>query len=136
IACAPIQVATYEQPAADAARYGTYAWQAANGRATGDPRLDGHSPFEGYVTAAIDEQLRAKGFEPAATGIPDVVVRWNAATEQRIYLGAGRSEERCIDCRLDIFDEGTLVIDMLDGRTGQLVWRGWASGALDGVVAD
>lgn len=136
VACAPLQVTTFEQPVPGAVGDGTYVWLPSHGRATGDPRLDGHSPFESYVTATIDEQLRARGLAPVATGMPDVVLRWTASTTQRIYRGAGRGVEPCSDCELDIFEEGTLVIDILDGRTGQLVWRGGAAGAIDGAVAD
>ena len=33
-----------------------------------------------------------------------------------------------------IYDEGTLVIDLIDARTNQLVWRGWAENGLGAQI--
>lgn len=134
-ACAPLQVNTFEPPARDVSDYQTYAWRTSGGRATGDPRLDGHSPFESYVTATIDEQLRGRGLEPAVTGM-DLIVHWTATTTQRVSRGVGRGRNACADCGLDVFDEGALVIDFVDAQTNGLVWRGWATGAFDDVAGD
>jgi hypothetical protein len=38
------------------------------------------------------------------------------------------------ECRTEIFDEGTLLIDLVDTRTNALVWRAWAESSLDGVI--
>jgi hypothetical protein len=141
-ACAPMQVSTFVRPEAETASYLTYEWEPAGLRSVGDPRLDGNSVFEGYVTAAIDEQLRARGLEPTATGMADLRVRWSASTAQRAYAGdrgtaAGRPRGAgCGDCGIDVFDEGTLVIDLVDAQTDRLLWRGWATAAIDGIVAD
>jgi hypothetical protein len=35
---------------------------------------------------------------------------------------------------VDVYDAGTILIDLVDARTNKLVWRGWAEGGLDGVV--
>ncbi|MNC86612.1 hypothetical protein D3C83_22840 [compost metagenome] len=66
----------------------------------------------------------------------DLRVQWSASTAQRAYRGDRQSEAGCGDCAIDLFDEGTLVIDLVDARTNRLVWRGWATAAIDGVVAD
>jgi hypothetical protein len=33
-----------------------------------------------------------------------------------------------------VFDVGTILIDMVDGRSKALIWRGWAERSLDGIV--
>jgi hypothetical protein len=38
------------------------------------------------------------------------------------------------DCSPYVYDAGTLFFDLMDARTNQLVWRGWAEGSLEGVV--
>jgi hypothetical protein len=35
-----------------------------------------------------------------------------------------------------VYDEGTLLVDLTDARTGALVWRGVAQSGLAGVVND
>ena len=37
---------------------------------------------------------------------------------------------------LKVDHEGTWLIDLVDARTDQPVWRGWAKGAIDGVIDD
>jgi len=40
------------------------------------------------------------------------------------------------DCQGGVseYEEGTLVIDMIDVRTNRLVWRGWAQDSVEGVL--
>ena len=39
-----------------------------------------------------------------------------------------------VDCRPYVYEKGTLFVDLVDPRTNQLVWRGWAEGSIDGVI--
>jgi hypothetical protein len=32
------------------------------------------------------------------------------------------------------YEAGTLVIDVIDARTNRLIWRGWAQGAVKGML--
>ena len=32
----------------------------------------------------------------------------------------------CDECRAEVYDAGTLTLDLIDAQTGRLVWRGWA----------
>ena len=40
------------------------------------------------------------------------------------------------DCQTGVseYEEGTLVVDMIDVRTNRLVWRGWARDSVEGVL--
>lgn len=40
------------------------------------------------------------------------------------------------DTRPAVYDAGTLFVDLVDARTGAVVWRGWAEGSLDGAIDD
>jgi hypothetical protein len=37
---------------------------------------------------------------------------------------------------VQVYDEGTVLIDLVDARTGALVWRGSAQTDIAGAVAD
>ena len=50
--------------------------------------------------------------------------------------GAGYDRTHCDECRPGLFDTGTLLIEFVDARTSQLVWRGWAKSSVDGVIDD
>jgi len=40
------------------------------------------------------------------------------------------------DCRTSVieYEQGTLVIDVLDARTERLLWRGWAQDSVQGIL--
>jgi len=33
-----------------------------------------------------------------------------------------------------VYDAGTILIDLVEPHTNKVIWRGWAEGAMDGVV--
>ena len=94
---------------------------------------------ERRVHAAIDSQLVARGYVEDTSGQPDFLVADHAATRNRVNLqewgyGPGRWGNRRID--VNEYTEGTLVIDVVDGASKQLVWRGSASGTIAPKEAD
>jgi len=53
--------------------------------------------------------------------------------------GADMSHGYCYqncEARVIEYQEGTLVIDLVDRRTNKVVWRGWARDTMDGVIDD
>jgi hypothetical protein len=133
--CAPIRVSSYTGPRTDVTAYRTYAWATGELGATGDPRLDNNSFFRERVQTAADGQLRFRGYEKAASGMPDLTVHVHARLEQRLDTSAIDPVTCQVEeCRAEIYDEGTLLIDLVDTRTNALVWRGWAERSLDGVI--
>ena len=135
-ACAPITVTSFTEHQAQLSSYRTYAWAAVNTGVPGDPRLDNNPFFHDYLRGAIDRHLVARGFEPTVLR-PDVYVHYHASTRQKIVInGQEPGTERCRSCAVQVFDEGTILIDLTDARTGALVWRGKAESGLAGVVND
>lgn len=137
--CAPVRVSSYAGRNLDLRRYHTYAWASPGTFSTGDPRLDNNTFFVERVQRAVDSHLRQKGFEKAGEGQPDFVVHYHARVEQRLDSKEFRpGEPSCdtADCRPFVYDAGTLLIDFVDPRTNDLLWRGWAERALQGVVDD
>jgi len=135
--CAPIGVDSYVGRDLDLRRYHTYAWAPPDAFSTGDPRLDNNTFFIERVQQAVDGQLRQKGFEKVSAGQPDVVVHYHARVEQRLdssVLRPGEPDCQTGDCGPVVYDAGTLLIDFVDPRSNQLIWRGWAERGLQGVV--
>jgi hypothetical protein len=83
----------------------------------------------------VEKQLARHGFEPTTSGTGDVFVHYHASVTQRIDTteldpdGNGDAGRRS-----EVYDAGTLFIDLIDTRTSKLVWRGWAEGTFDGVI--
>ena len=137
--CAPVRVNSYVGRDLDLRRYHTYAWAPSDTLSTGDPRLDNNTFFIERVQRAVDGHLRQKGFEKAGGARPDFIVHYHARVEQRLdstELRPGEPGCGTGDCRPFVYDAGTLLIDVVDPRANQLMWRGWAERGLDGVIDD
>jgi hypothetical protein len=133
--CAPLKVSSFQDRRADFSHYRTYAWSSADRLDTGDPRLDDNHLFLERFQHDVEQQLSAKGFEKTVTGQPDLVLRYHVRIRQRLdATGAATRDGSCADCRPYLYDAGTLMIDAVDARTDQLVWRGWAEGSVEGMV--
>lgn len=135
--CAPLRVNTYLDRSADFTRYRSYAWAENDAFATGDPRLDNNRFFRQRVEEAVDMHLAARGFEKTSPGTADVLIHIHARMEQQIETARlDRIDGHCVDndCRPDVYDVGTLMVDVMDARTNRLVWRGWAERGFDGVI--
>jgi hypothetical protein len=137
-ACASIDVSSYVERGYDVSRLQTYAWGPQSAVPTGDPRLDSNPFFDEHVRGAIDVQLAMQGRERTPRN-PDVLVHYHANMTQRIDTKdldrlAGACERG--GCQPEVYDAGTIVIDLVDARTHALVWRGWAEGSMEGVVDD
>jgi hypothetical protein len=137
--CAPVRVNSYLDRVADFTRYHTYAWEAPEARATGDPRLDNNRFFSQRIEEAVNMQLTARGLAQASAGAADLLVHVHARVEQRLESSAiDREHQQCTreDCGPQLYDAGTLMVDLVDRRTNRLAWRGWAERSFDGVVDD
>jgi len=147
-ACAGLRVHSFTERDVEFGRYRTYKFAPGELRSTGDPRLDGNRFFAERIQADVDDMLKARGYEKTTNPRADVLVHYHASVSQEIELNEGRND--CVpltvtsatansvpdNCRPYIYDAGTLLIDLVDGRSNKLLWRGWAEGAIDGVIAD
>jgi hypothetical protein len=123
-ACSSVQVKTDYDRAADFTRYRTYAM--GEGKLV-RPGLE--ETTNDLVTArinrAVQYQLQQKGLRPERED-PDLIVRFvaGARTVQEldtVYDGWGMGPFYG-DVWLREYDEGTMVIDLIDRSTGQVVW--------------
>jgi hypothetical protein len=136
--CAPVRVNSYAVPTTDLRSYRSYAWDGAELGQTGDPRLDNNGFFKERVQQAADAQMAFRGYEKMSSGTPDLVLHVHARVGQRIDSAElDDITGVCTDeCRSYVYDEGTILIDIVDGRTSALIWRGWAERSLDRIVDD
>lgn len=155
VACASaMRVRSYAETGADFNNYRTFKIGSVEATSTGDPRLDDNPFFHNRVKAGVDAMLAARGYE-RTTGRPDLLVHYHASIHQQIELNDTQQERidcaaaaaaaiangtstgsdpRPPNCLPYVFDAGTLMIDVVDGRTNKLLWRGWAEGSMDGIA--
>ncbi len=114
-----------------------------------DKSLDQH------LRRALEEELQKKGFKPA-TENPDVLIAYDVSVSVPVEKdvpanfahGFGYSYAHMAGYRyayqnsgapgyrsVDLFKQGTLIIDFVDPASNQLLWRGWTEGAISNFGA-
>lgn len=108
--------------------YHTYSWEKVQ---TSDPL------WESRIKDAVDRDLQAKGWQKVESGADVAVMAVGSARNQQEYTtfynglggwrwgGFGETTTTVENYRV-----GTLVLDMYDAKTKQLVWRGSANDTL------
>lgn len=134
-----LRVTTDYDPEAAFDGYQTYKWaeRTLEGQ---DPRVY-NDILARRIRSAIDAALEAKGYREVS-GTPDFYVAWHGAIEGRMdvqainhYYGYGWGwyypGGMVQDTYVRNWDEGTLMIDIVDARGNNLVWRATGQAELD-----
>lgn len=130
---------------ANYASFKTFDWMAAPKRAKEKAGKADNQIMERRVKSAIERELIARGFtvEPAAD--PDFLVTYYPIFKDRHYrtathIGMGWGYRPYWGMRTGTmisqqhtYTEGTIVVEIVDFKTNQLVWEGAAVGALTGL---
>ena len=133
LACATPQVdVTYEEDA-DFSALKTYAWYPRTTQVEGDRAAALPPDFPEVVRPKIESTLREKGYAKVAPRSADFLVLYHLSLERKIdtemLAGALSGSEweihRPTEHTIE-YDEGTLIIDVLDTHSHRLVWRGRA----------
>jgi hypothetical protein len=130
---AAAQEVTYDfDQSADFSRLQSYVW------VRGTPVNDEFNHRR--IVEAIDAQLAAKGLHRAEAGErPDVLIAYHAAFAENLEVHALSSgwggyrfaPGRSGTARVEEVLVGTLVVDVIDARSGSTLWRGTASREID-----
>jgi hypothetical protein len=129
--------------------YRTYSWlpEPAEGRGS-DARVNNPITVRRIVTA-IETALEAKGFQKAASG-GDFQVGWHGVINSETnyvtyadyygygwggwgYRGWGSTASRT---SASTIDQGTLIVDIVDAASNELVWRGMAQAEVGKPLPD
>ena len=137
--CATMRAGSHVARGATMSQYLTWDWAAAEERPTGDPRLDSNPMFDTRLRKAIEHQLAGKRFiRTTLAGTPDLRAQYHVNFSKTIAItNRSPTTGACSgDCAPDAYayEQGTLVVDLVDARTNTLVWRGWSWDNMDGVI--
>jgi hypothetical protein len=114
-------------PNANLANYKTYQWDS--------PLPPGNPIIQQAIITAIDQALAAKGLTKVTEGA-DVTVVYFAATNTDIQIGhpswshamgSGNSTGIAVGGQSWPVHKGTLVVDLIDGKSKASVWRASAT---------
>jgi hypothetical protein len=131
--CSSMHVSSDFDRNAEFSNYRTFGWMKTD--ASGKPyAVDG--PLDGQIRAAVEQQLESSGQMKADTN-PDLLVLYHAGSEQQLesadwgdggWWGKGGGGSYT-------YEKGSLVIDLVDAATSELVWRGTATRAFSDVTS-
>jgi hypothetical protein len=125
-------VSSHVRSGLDIAPYRTYDWGPADAIPAGDARLDEDPVFQDQLQGAVEKQLAIQGITLVDdSGSPDLLIHYHANIDRRIDVNLTEREYgycQDTDCESWVieYEAGTLVLDVIDARTNQLLWRGWA----------
>jgi hypothetical protein len=124
------EVSTNAMPGVDFSKYHTYKWVTIEGATYPNQIVDTQ------IKQAVDSQLAAKGLTKTDGEKADLLIgyqasvstekQWNAYGTGGFRWGGGMAS-----AQQSTIATGTLVLDMYDPATKQLVWTGRASKTLD-----
>jgi len=136
--CAAMTVSSHIERSVNFTDYVTYDWGPPDQYPVGDPRLDANPFLTDYLMGAIEKQLDRKGYERALTGDVDLLVHYHTSVVQKVEVNeAAAPYGYCYaDCqpRVIEYEQGTIVVDLVDARTSKVIWRGWAQDVMNGVI--
>jgi hypothetical protein len=132
-ACSSTNVTTDFDRQANFAKYRTFGWMPVPDNAN---QMFNNSLIRKHVQNAVTSALTAKGMHPSA-GSPDILIAYHMGVKDKIDVtswgyGYGRWGAwggRNVDVHK--YKEGTMVIDLVDPSTKELVWRGIGRGAVE-----
>lgn len=141
-ACGPtstMRIRAEQDPSVDLTRYATYGW-AVPARSTSAPARGERELLDWRIRAAVDEQLVRRGYTTAASGRPDMLVDYQVTTREkqlqdtpgeyiRYRSEGGRQDWGSAWVRG--YEEGSLVVEVLDGTGRRLLWRGAATAVVN-----
>jgi hypothetical protein len=137
VGCSPeIRVHTDCDPEYDLWAFKTFDWgQKVNIE-------EGKNPFhynelnDKRIKSAVQDQLTSRGYL-LTDAHPDLILHYHIIVDNKSVLvtepyGYNYSTYwRRMETNIYSYREGTLILDLMDSQTNNLIWRGWAVSPLD-----
>jgi hypothetical protein len=120
-----VPVAVESDPTQRRPGWKTWSWLSRPPVAQGDTT---YAAIDQRVHASFEREMAARGFRRVEREKPDFLVTYYAAVEkpiraESVAYAAGGPARSAADAS-GAYAQGTLILDVLDARTGKLVWRG------------
>lgn len=134
-----MRVSAERSPAADFSAYRTYAWASAPPESLSEHPRSGPDLLNWRIRNVIEKQLVARGYEEATAGRADLSVAYHvrrrdahtATVGDFIQYRENGGQEGMQEAYTFGYQEGTVIIEVLDAATQRLVWRSTAGPVID-----
>lgn len=120
----------------------TYDWMPGPAIKTGDPRIDGNSLLDARIRKALVRWFRENGYRKQTDGVPDFWVGYHATLDKKAQISQlnnhygyspgwgwryAHHQSYGGGSYIYHYDQGTLIVDIVDPNTRLLLWRGSAT---------
>ncbi len=134
--CSSMRVATFGDPSMSLAGFQTYAW--GNEQATSDDQSSDDEAVDRWVREVVDRKMTTKGYRLVAPDHSDLLIHYHAALDENLDVATEYKRYRLgtdpygrETSRAQVFKEGTLILDVEQPTSQRLIWRGWATDAIN-----
>lgn len=129
LGCATFEVKTDFDRTVDFDRYKTFRWL--------EPTTKTTSLNDRRIRKEVEKAMAERGYTFSESEEADLVLTHHAGLQDKVDISTDYSYWNrpwyggggTVDTYQ--YTEGTLIIDMIDSRRDQLVWRGWATGDVE-----
>jgi hypothetical protein len=135
-----MQIQAGQRPATDFSRYADYAWKTAGAGAPQWPAKDDRAALDWQIRGLIDQQMARRGYEIVGNDGADLLIDYRIDTREvdmndsfsdyAQYRAAG-GQAGPGEAWVQGYEQGTLYIEVSDGKSRQLVWYGSASAVVN-----
>ncbi|MDH3520255.1 MAG: DUF4136 domain-containing protein [Myxococcales bacterium] len=148
VGCAHLKIRSDYDSEVDFSQFRSFAWldPPVKAETAESPAEDLVDPFaknsllDKRVRKAVERELLARGYEMANGSEPEFEIQYHVVLRERTkirsyptvyggYYGYPYGYGGSIGSVSSYdYQEGTLILDVIDARTQQIAWRGWAVG--------
>lgn len=120
-------------PSADFAGVRSYSFQS--GKKIGGSALLDNTLIDSRIRQAVERELGARNVRETRDN-PDVLVAYHVGRKDRVDVDAfsygigPRWRAGWTDVMVTNYTEGTLILDIIDAQTNELIWRAYCTGAV------
>ena len=148
--CSSLSLSTDYDQKIDFSNFHTYRWHADNKHNEASLKYLDHI-MDQRIRSAIDQRLQLQNYSKSTTGPVDFLVNYSIVVEDKTdirtynnyngmypgyayragygYYGGGVGYGSS-ETQVTHYQQGTLIIDIINPKTDQLMWRGSADGRL------
>jgi hypothetical protein len=141
-ACTPLsmQIQSGQRPGTNFSGYADYAWTTAAARSPEWPAKNDRAAMDWQLRSLIDQQMAKRGYALVGNDGADLLIDYriqrrevemqDSFSDYAQYRAAG-GEAGPGEAWVEGYEQGTLIVEVSDGRTRQLVWYGSASAVVN-----
>jgi len=141
-ACSTLQVSREYDPNVSFKHLSDYAWIPESTLPQKNQYIDNEN-LDKQIRTSVNKSLTSKGFELKQSDKPSFLIGYHVAIDQKTsintvntrYTNQGAWSPNAwrgtTDLGQHVFEQGTIIIDIIDTSSNELIWRSNASAEID-----